>query len=148
MLMTLTSFIKTKTRIIEKNILTYEKNIANLKNNLYEAELDYYYLSSPKIISKNIIEYSDEEYSPVDYSRIYFSLNQFLDEKKKLLNLLLMKKKLKKNKNFNKNQKSFYFEDYIETNLKQKDRSKSFISEDRIYILFFFLFLFNNYFFN
>ena len=36
-----------------------------------------------------------------------------------------MKKKLKKNKNFNKNQKSFYFEDYIETNLKQKDRSKS-----------------------
>ena len=51
-----------------------------------------------------------------------------------------MKKKLRKNKNFHKNQKSFYFEDYIETNLKQKDKSKSFISEDRIYILFFFFF--------
>ena len=60
--------------------------------------------------------------------------------KKKVQNLLLMKKKSRKNKNFNKNQKSFYFEDYIETNLKQKDRSKSFISEDRIYILFFFFF--------
>ena len=59
---------------------------------------------------------------------------------KKQLNLLLMKKKSKKNKNFNKNQKSFYFEDYIETNLKQKDISKSYISEDRIYILFFFFF--------
>ena len=46
--------------------------------------------------------------------------------------------KFKKNKkNFvHKNQKSFYFEDYIQTNLKQKNISKSQISEDRIYILF------------
>ncbi len=51
-----------------------------------------------------------------------------------------MKKKSRKNKNFNKNQKSFYFEDYFETNLKEKNKSKSFISEDRIYILFFFFF--------
>jgi len=35
-----------------------------------------------------------------------------------------------------KNQKSFYFEDYIQTNLKQKNISKSQISEDRIYLLF------------
>ena len=51
-----------------------------------------------------------------------------------------MKKKTKKNKDFNKNQKSFYFEDYIATNLKQKNISRSFISEDRIYVLFFFFF--------
>ncbi len=51
-----------------------------------------------------------------------------------------MRKKNRKNKNFNKNQKSFYFEDYIATNLKQKNISKSSISEDRIYILFFFFF--------
>ena len=31
-----------------------------------------------------------------------------------------MKKKYKKNKNFNKNQTSFYFEDYLETNRKNK----------------------------
>ena len=31
-----------------------------------------------------------------------------------------MKKKYKKNKNFNKNQTSFYFEDYLETNKKDK----------------------------
>ena len=59
-----------------------------------------------------------------------------------------MKKTQKKNKNFNKNQKSFYFEDYIETNLKQKNISKSLISEDRVYLLFFFIFLFNNNIFN
>ena len=58
-LMTFTSLIKTKTRIIEKSISTYEKKIANLQNNLYESELDYHYLSSPKILSRNIIKYSD-----------------------------------------------------------------------------------------
>ena len=35
-----------------------------------------------------------------------------------------MKKKNKKNKNYNINQKSFYFEDYLETNIKQKKISK------------------------
>ena len=51
-----------------------------------------------------------------------------------------MKKKSKKNKTINQNQKSFYFEDYLETNQKQKKISKSSISEDRIYVLFFFFF--------
>ena len=49
-----------------------------------------------------------------------------------------MKKKYKKNKNFNKNQKSFFFDDYFEANQKQKDIYKSSIIEDRVYILFFF----------
>ena len=51
-----------------------------------------------------------------------------------------MKKKLKKNKDFNINQKSFYFEDYLETNLEHKNRAKSPVPQDRIYILFFFFF--------
>ena len=95
-LMTLTSIIKTKTRIIEKNILIYEKKIANLKNNLYEAELDYYYLSSPTIISRNIIEHSNDEYFTVDYSRIYFSLDQFLNEQKKTTKSFINEKKIEK----------------------------------------------------
>ena len=90
------SIIKTKTRIIEKNILIYEKKIANLRNNLYEAELDYYYLSSPEIITKNIIEYSNEEYSSMDYSRIYFSLEQFLNENRKTTKSFIDEKKIKK----------------------------------------------------
>ena len=51
-----------------------------------------------------------------------------------------MKKKISKNRNFNINQKSFYFEDYIETNQKNKKFHKSPVSEDRIYVLFFFFF--------
>ena len=51
-----------------------------------------------------------------------------------------MKKKQKKNKNFNINQKSFYFEDYLETNQKYKKVKNSNISQDRIYLLFFLFF--------
>ena len=51
-----------------------------------------------------------------------------------------MKRKKTKKLLSNKNQKSFYFEDYIETNIKQKNLSKEYISEDRIYILFFIFF--------
>ena len=49
-------------------------------------------------------------------------------------------KKSKKNKFLNINQKSFYFEDYFETNIKQKSNISSNISQDRIYLLFFIFF--------
>ncbi len=49
-----------------------------------------------------------------------------------------MKKKLKKNKNIN--QTSFYFEDYLETNKRNKILKKSNNFQDRIYLLFFFFF--------
>jgi len=52
----------------------------------------------------------------------------------------MMKTKRKKNKNFNINQKSFYFEDYLETNQKNKKIKNSNISQDRIYLLFFLFF--------
>ena len=47
-----------------------------------------------------------------------------------------MIKKLKKNKNINVNQTSFYFEDYLETNKKNKIIKKKNNFQDRIYILF------------
>lgn len=49
-----------------------------------------------------------------------------------------MKKKFKKNKNLN--QRSFYFEDYLETNKKNKILKKLNNFQDRIYLLFFFFF--------
>jgi cell division protein FtsI (penicillin-binding protein 3) len=49
-----------------------------------------------------------------------------------------MKKKLGKNNSTN--QKSFYFEDYLETNKKKKILKKSNNFQDRIYLLFFFFF--------
>ena len=49
-------------------------------------------------------------------------------------------KKYKKNKNFNKNQNSFYFEDFLETNKKDKIFKKNNTFQDRIYLLFFLFF--------
>ena len=51
-----------------------------------------------------------------------------------------MKEKRKKNKNFNKNQTSFYFEDYLETNKKNKFSERNNLFQDRIYLLFFLFF--------
>ena len=92
-LMVFTSVIKTQTRIIEKNIFVVEKQIANLETNFYEAQLDYYYLSSPDYIANKIFEYSDQEYSSIEYSKIYFSFDQFLEEQKKISQLTNDKKK-------------------------------------------------------
>ena len=52
----------------------------------------------------------------------------------------LMKKKRKNTKDLNINQTSFYFEDYLETNKKNKILKKSNNFQDRIYLLFFFFF--------
>ena len=51
-----------------------------------------------------------------------------------------MGRKRKKDKNFNINQRSFYFEDYLETNQKNKRVKSSNISQDRVYLLFFLFF--------
>ena len=91
-----TSIIKTQTRLIEKNIKFYEKKISNLENNLYEIQLDYYYLSSPDNISKKILEYGNGEYSSIKYSEIYFSLDQFINQQKKTSKSFNYEKKNKK----------------------------------------------------
>ena len=51
-----------------------------------------------------------------------------------------MRKKSKKIKKYNLNQKSFYFEDYLETNKKNKFLQKNNLFQDRIYLLFFLFF--------
>ena len=52
----------------------------------------------------------------------------------------------KKNKISNKNQTSFYFEDFLETNKKNKNIQKNNFFQDRIYLLFLSFFFFNSYF--
>ena len=49
-------------------------------------------------------------------------------------------KRNKKNKNLNKNQSSFFFEDFIETNKKNKFIKRNHLFQDRIYLLFFLFF--------
>ncbi len=51
-----------------------------------------------------------------------------------------MRKKQKKNKDLNINQKSFYFDDYLETNKKNKFIQEKNLLNDRIYLIFFLFF--------
>ena len=50
-----TSVIKNKTRVIEKNILFYENKVSSLEKELHESQLDYHYLTSPKVLKKKIV---------------------------------------------------------------------------------------------
>ena len=67
-------------------------------------------------------------------------MSEYLDIKNKMqLKKIIMKKDRKINKYFNKNQSTFYFEDYLETNKKINHQKNNFF-QDRIYLLFFYFF--------
>ena len=70
--------------MIEKKILTYEKKISDLQRNLYESELEYYYLTSPKMLQEKISFLTQNEYKYMSLSKIYLDYNDFISEQKKL----------------------------------------------------------------
>ncbi len=79
-----TSIIKNKTRVIEKNIKSYEKKISYLEKELYESQLDFYYLTSPKILQEKISFLTNEEYNFMNISKIYLNINNFFEDQKKI----------------------------------------------------------------
>lgn len=95
-LLIITSLIKNQTRIIEKNIFLTDKRIAFLKKDLYETELDFFYLSSPDILSKKIKSFALIDYYPIDISRIYLNYKDFLNSKEKVTILKQNEKKTEK----------------------------------------------------
>jgi hypothetical protein len=84
LLLGITSTIKNKTRVIEKNIYKIDREIAIIKKDLKETELDYFYLSSPKNLSMKINNLAFIEYIPMDFSRIYLNLKDFKDSNNKI----------------------------------------------------------------
>ena len=77
-LMVITSVIKNKTRNLEKEIEKINKEVAFLEKQLSDAEIDYIYLSSPEKLKKYLSTLDKEKYLSFDYSRIFFSTEQFL----------------------------------------------------------------------
>ena len=86
-LISVTSAIKNQTRIIEKNIFKINKKIAILEKDLNETELDFFYLSSPRNLKNKLSRIDLVDYSPMDFSRIYLSYNDFITFKNKISNL-------------------------------------------------------------
>tara|TARA_Y200000002_G_scaffold374631_1_gene375677 strand:+ start:660 stop:998 length:339 start_codon:yes stop_codon:yes gene_type:complete len=72
-----TSTIKNKTRIIEKNIVNLNAEILIKSKNVNEAQLDFFYLTSPAEIEKKLSVIGFDNYNPIKYSSIFFNIDDF-----------------------------------------------------------------------
>ena len=79
-----TSIIKNKTRVIEKKIIYFEKTVSNLEKELFESQLDYHYLTSPKLLDEKISFLTSDQYQSMSFSKIYLNYNSFIQEQKKI----------------------------------------------------------------
>ena len=66
-----TSIVKNQTREIEKKISSINKIIMLKEKDLNESQLDFSYLTSPVMIEKKIEHLSQNQYSPMEISRIF-----------------------------------------------------------------------------
>ena len=82
-----TSVIKNKTRITEKKISNLKKVIAAKEKNVNEAELDFYYLTSPKELEKKLNLIGFKDYRPIKYSNIYLNISDLNKIQNKTSNL-------------------------------------------------------------
>ena len=92
-----TSIVKNQTRKIEKEISFYQKVILHKEKDINETQLDFFYLTSPIMIEEKILLLSDKDYLPMEYSRIFLNISNFLNIENKLV--------IKNDQNENKIQK-------------------------------------------
>ena len=96
-LLIVTSFIKNETRAIEKNISNLNDKVLSLKKNINEAQLEFFYLTSPAEIEKRSNSIGFHNYKPIVYSKIFFNISDFEAIGKKMTNLKnFYEKKIKK----------------------------------------------------
>jgi len=94
----ITSIIKNQSRIIEKQIYKLNKQISLKEKDLHESQLDFYYLTSPVVIEKKIEILGYNNYLPIDHSKIFLNLKNFINIEYKISNLKIKyEKKTKKN---------------------------------------------------
>ena len=87
--------IKNESRLIEKKIQNHKNEIFILEKNLLEASLEFYYLTSPEILSRKIEKNFDQKFNSLDLSQIYLNIEDFTSEKKKTTKILINDKQKK-----------------------------------------------------
>jgi len=83
----ITSTIKNKTRVIEKNISNLSKIILFKTKDINEAQLDFHYLTSPAEIEKKLSIIGFDNYQPIKYSNIFLNISDFTQIQNKISNL-------------------------------------------------------------
>ena len=97
-LLIITSIIKNQTRIIEKKLSKLNEKITLKEKDINESQLDFYFLTSPAEIEEKIKILGQNNYSPIENSKIFLSLSNFTEMQKKISVFKnLDEKKTKKN---------------------------------------------------
>lgn len=78
-----TSIIKNETREIEKKIISLNNENNSKIKDLVESQLDFSYLTSPSMIEA-LISQTDDKYIPMQYSKIFLNIKDFLDLENKI----------------------------------------------------------------
>ena len=76
-LLIITSVIKNKTRVTEKQIYILNSKILIKQKSINEAQLDFHYLTSPAEIEKKLKELAFNDYQPIKYSNIFLNISDF-----------------------------------------------------------------------
>ena len=95
--LTITSIIKNQTRITEKKLNKLNEKIALKEKDINEAQLDFYFLTSPAEIEKKIKILGQNDYFPIQNSNLFLNLSNFIGIQKKISILKKNEKKTKKN---------------------------------------------------
>jgi hypothetical protein len=94
----ITSIIKNQTRITEKKLNNLNKKIVMKEKDINETQLDFYFLTSPAEVEKKINKLGQNNYLPIENSKIFLSFSKFTDIQKKITILSnKYEKKTKKN---------------------------------------------------
>ena len=93
----ITPALKNETRILEKKISNLNKHILLKKKNINQAQLDFYYITSPAEIEKKLNIIGFNNYQPIKYSNIFFDISDLTKIQSKFSKLKnLNDKKIKK----------------------------------------------------
>ena len=86
-LLIITSALKNKTRILEKQITNLNIKIFSKKKDINEVQLDFHYLTSPAQIEKKLKIIGLDYYQPIDFSKIFFDMGDFKEIQNKFSDL-------------------------------------------------------------
>ena len=94
----ITSIIKNQTRIIEKKLHKLNELTSLKEKDINESQLDFYFLSSPAEIEKKIKILDQNNYLPIENSKIFLSLSNYINIQKNISKINnLYEEKTKKN---------------------------------------------------
>ena len=119
-LLLITSTIKNKTRVIEKNISSLNTKILANINDINEAQLDYHYLTSPAEIEKKLNIIGFDNYQPIKYSKIFFNISDFTQIQNKISNFkIINEEKIQKELILNSGKPSNIIDKILEGKMKK-----------------------------